>query len=259
MAAAKPGANICLSCGMNFKTGQKMETAAGIPAPARRASAVPGRAAPVGAAGAPGRAGPKVLGYVPRNTRGEAAVVDEGKQKLQMLIAPAICFVIGLALTYLTYVSYYKYSLAVASMAVTINLAVSMVMIFIGCLVGIKLLNFSLGSPQDAALKIAAVALLPTAISTLIGWQFGVAGGMVGWGVSLMVTWAMLMMFFDLDGMDVYILSTIIWILQTWVVFILIAILMSAIAGGGSMMNTGAMGFLSQRHRRCRRRGDVAG
>jgi hypothetical protein len=158
---------------------------------------------------------------------------------------PAICTVAGLLLTYANYMAHWKYSLATASLAVGVSLFINMVLIFVGCLIAIKLLNFSLGSAQEAVLKIAAISLLPAAVSGLIEWQFGIAGGMIGWGVALLMYYTMLVIFFELDGMEVNILAGIIWLLQTWVGYILIAVILAAIMGGNSMVGSGAMGMLA--------------
>jgi hypothetical protein len=241
-AEAAPGAMLCTACGMNFQTGQRLVTAvvAEPAAGAKRSIAVPGRAA----VAAPGRGGPKVLGYAGRNPRADAAVASDSREAMKMLIGPAVLFGLGLVLTFVDYMFHWKMSVGSASIAVAVNLLVSMVLIFVGCLIAIRLLNFSLGSPQEAALKVAAVALLPAAVSGMIAWQFGVAGGMAGWGVSLILYFSLLKVFFDLDLMEINILTTIIWLVQTWVGYALIAIILAALTGGNSMLSGGAMGFI---------------
>jgi hypothetical protein len=54
----------------------------------------------------------------------------------------------------------------------------------------------------------------------------------------------MLVIFFELDGMDVSILTTIIWLLQAWVAYAVIALLVAAMFGGSSGLSGGAMGMI---------------
>ncbi len=233
------GGIICLTCGMNFKSGKKMRTAVGgtdFPPPQLARPAV-AMVAPAAAA----KAMPRTLGYASRNPQQFAKETEDANATLKQLTMPIIMVVLGLGLmlTY-TMLSYKDIGVPMALVVVGVSLIVNMVFITIGCLIAIKMLDISLGAPAEAFLKVCAVALLPGAVSGLIEWKFGLVGGMVGWGVALALYYALLVWFFDLDTMELLILTVIIWLVRTWIGYIVLAVILSAIMGGSAGWNTGA-------------------
>ncbi|MBC7783218.1 MAG: hypothetical protein H7144_05210, partial [Burkholderiales bacterium] len=145
----------------------------------------------------------------------------------------------GIILTFIYVIFCLKMSVGVASVYVAVSLAVNMLMISLGCLLAMKMLDFSLGAPALALIKICAVAMLPGVISNFIEFYSGMMGAFVGWAVALLLYYALLMWFFDLDGMEVMIVTSIIWLVRTWLGFAVVAIVLSAILGGGNFAGTG--------------------
>src|SRR5690606_27229062 len=100
-------------------------------------------------------------------------------------------------------------------------------------------------------LKIAGVAIAPGAIVGLLGSSFD-GGWMVGWGVSFLLYIFLLMAFFDLDGTEVMILASIIWVMKQLggyiVMFAIVGWLVSGAisggGGGGSAVGGGGMGSM---------------
>ncbi len=249
----EPGAVLCMACGMNFKTGKKMKTTVGgpdlgPPAPVLArpqlagvamgaAAAVPRVAGVPGVPGVPGAG--RTLGYAGRNPKAAQKEAEDSQAAMKQLMWPIIMSLLGVAAMFTNMMVSYKASVPAAMAAVGVALLVNMVLISAGCLIAMKLLDFGLGAPGEALLKLCAVELLPGAVSGLIEHQLGMVGGLVGWGVALFMYYGLLMWFFDLDTMEVMILTTIIWLIRTWLGYIIVAFLLSAILGGAAW-NTGA-------------------
>lgn len=229
------GAVICMSCGMNFKTGKKMRTSVGgpdLPAPAlaRPAVAMAAGVAPAAVAGGV----PRTLGYAGRNPQVATKEADEANAALKQLTVPIIFVAIGLVLAVTRSMLAFDTSLPMGLMITGLLLVVDMFFITIGCLIAIKVLDIALGAPAEAFLKICAVSLLPGAVTGLIEYKFGLAGGMIGWGVALALYYTLLKIFFDLELFEVLILTTIIWLVRTWIGMVVAAIILAMIMGGSA-------------------------
>jgi len=113
---------------------------------------------------------------------------------------------------------------------VAFHVIVNLVLVFVALMIGVKLLNLGLGEVGPALLKIAAVALLPGAIGSIIAFKLF---GYVSWGVTVLMYWGLMAYLFELDMQEMWIITAIIWVIQTWVGFILIGIMLSMIGAGG--------------------------
>ncbi len=230
---AAPGAVICTNCGLNFQTGQRI----GAAAPAAR---------PVlAAAGAGGAAIPRTLGYSGRNVGKEKEAAADAREEMKMLIAPAIMFLLGIGTTFFYAINCMELSLGESMIYVPVTTVVNIFMITIGLFVAMKMLDFSLGAPLPALLKTGAIAMLPGAVDNIIGHYGGFAGGMAGWAVALLMYYALLMWFFDLDGMEVYIVTCIFWFVRTWLGMFVVIFLLSTVMNLGKAGSSGvASSFL---------------
>jgi hypothetical protein len=121
---------------------------------------------------------------------------------------------------------FYEISLAGALLVVGIKLLIDLVLIFAGCLIAIKLMDISLGSPGEAILKICAIAIAPGALGGLIELWVGPAAGMLVGFLLLGIYFILFKVFFDLDGSEMMILTVIIWLIRTWVGYFLAGVLL---------------------------------
>lgn len=120
----------------------------------------------------------------------------------------------------------YDISLAGATLVVGIKLLIDLVLIFGGCLLAIKLMDFSLGAPAEAILKLCAIAIAPGALAGLIELWVDPAVGLLVSFLMLGVYFILLKVFFDLDGGEVMMLSVLIWLIRTWVGYFLAGVLL---------------------------------
>lgn len=201
----EPGAVICLACGLNFKTGKKMQTTVGGPdvAPARSAPArtAPTRAMPVasGAGGAaaiaPGAS--PMLGYAGRTPAASSASAEALAGEMQNLKWPIVMTILGLLMGYGFWI-WTGLSPAKAAIALPVALLIDMVLIIIGSLAAVKFMEISLGSPAEAILRLCAVALVPGYVASFINYTIPF-GMFLSFFVSLGIIYVMLAWFFDLD------------------------------------------------------------
>lgn len=236
---AEPGAMICLTCGMNFQTGQKMSTAIGVddaPKKKKRGGTVYQGVQPATPGG-----GPAVLGYAGRNPRAAAAEVALQKEGMKHLMWPIIMVVLGVIMTMVYYMVGRGYGFAGALVIMGLSTAIDLVLLFVACLIAIKMLDISLGAPGEAVLKLIAVALLPAAVEGLIGSMFP-GGFMLGWAVAYGLYLTLLMWFFDLDGSETMILSVIIWAIRTWAGMAIVGLILGAVMSGSAITGSGNTG-----------------
>ena len=213
-----PGGIICLACGFNTKTGRKHKTEV-----------------------ARGSGGP-VLPYQRRGLKREQEKEERHIDGyiVKDLYVPIGCIAAGTALAFVSAMHVYGVeSFGGAAAWVGITTLVNLVLIFMGMLISIKLLSLSLGSPATAVLKLTAVALIPAPIADIIGYHIGPGGDYIGWSISMLFYYAMFMYFFDMDFNETLMCSVIIWVIRTWISWLLIAALfagwMSGIGGSGGV------------------------
>jgi len=223
-----------------------IQPVAPIPPIARPQAAVAGAAAARGAA--------PMLGYRPRASQQEIARGStwslEGSP-IKDFWLPIGCIVVGLIINLVDWMVLNELDFIWAMLVVGVSTVIEMVVLIVGCVIAMKLMDMALGAPLQALLKIAGVAIAPGAIVGLLGSSFD-GGWMVGWGVSFLLSIFLLMAFFDLDGTEVMILASIIWVMKQLggyiVMFAIVGWLVSGAisggGGGGSAVGGGGMGSM---------------
>ena len=201
-----PGGVVCLACGFNVKTGKKHKTE--------------------GAAAAKGPGG-KVLPY----QRGKGMKEEKAPRESGMVRdvwVPTALVAAGLCLSIVDGMVVYEVeSAGLATVWALVTTVVNLVLIFIGMLICVKLVGISLGHPLSAMLKIAAIAVVPAPITDLIGHYIGPGGDYVGWSIAMIFYYGMFMYFFDMDFQETMICSSIIWIIRTFLFWMVMAALFS--------------------------------
>jgi len=108
---------------------------------------------------------------------------------------------------------------------------INVIFSFVGVLITSKLLSIGLGTIPTALLKVAAIALAPGAISSILSNNFS-SGWVFGWVISVTLYYLMFNKFFDMDMMETMVCAVIIWVMRTWVVYMLVALILSGIGFG---------------------------
>jgi hypothetical protein len=123
--------------------------------------------------------------------------------------------------------------LVYAVVSTVINLA----LIFAALLFTARILDLGLGEIAPALLKIAAVAILPAAVSGIIDHglakQLHFMSSYVAWFCAVLMYWFFLWLLFDMDFQEVAICTAIIWVIRTWVGMAIFLALFKALFGTG--------------------------
>jgi hypothetical protein len=134
-----------------------------------------------------------------------------------------------------------------ASLFVFVVCLLNVLLVFAALMVGVKVIGLALGPIGPALLKIAAVAVLPAAAGDLIHWYSGI--GLVAWGMTLVMYYVLLYWLFDMDGSEIYIVTSIMWVVQFILGMFIFGLLMSGMGftagGGGSRGQAVATSILS--------------
>jgi hypothetical protein len=104
------------------------------------------------------------------------------------------------------------------------------VLVFAGCLVGIKWLGISLGDPMKALLKICALVVGPFGVAFAAASLTGT--WIVGFFVSLILYYILLSVFFELDAGEVLLLDAVIYAMQYVGRLFLLFTILNALFGG---------------------------
>lgn len=115
------------------------------------------------------------------------------------------------------------------SVFVIITCVIDLILVGTAMMIGVKLVDLGLGNIGPAILKIVAVALLPAAIGDIVRYY---TFGLFSWGLTLLMYYALLWSLFDMDGQEMAIVTGIIWLVQTWVSFLILAVLFSSLGIG---------------------------
>lgn len=118
---------------------------------------------------------------------------------------------------------------AIMTVFVAITCTINLILIFAALLIAVKLLDLGLGNIGPAMLKIAAVALLPAAIGDMIRYY---TFAFVAWPMTLLMYYALLYYLFQMDGGEMRIVVAIIWLIQTWLGFLILGLLFSSMGLG---------------------------
>ncbi|MCC6421894.1 MAG: hypothetical protein IT447_00265 [Phycisphaerales bacterium] len=212
------------------------------PSPASNQPSPVAPAATMSATPASGRIGSPVLPYA---SVARPRPVDEdsvGEERGKHFYLPIALIVVGTALALFVNMRFYEISLAGATLVVGIKLLIDLVLIFLGCLIAIKLMDISLGSPGEALLKICAIAIAPGALGGLIELWVGPAAGMLVGFLMLGIYFILFKVFFDLDGSEMMILTVIIWLIRTWVGYFLAGVLLLGLMTALGASSSGGSG-----------------
>lgn len=179
-----------------------------------------------------------VLGYNSARRRASEEELEQvaSYQRKEMLV-PAILIAVGLLATFVqARVDLGEFDILMMAVYVAVATVINLVLISIALLVAAKMLDLGLGEIAPALLKIAAVAILPSAIGGIIQASLGFFGGMLAWAVSLALYFVLLMWLFEMDTQEMMIATVLIWFMRTWVAYFIIM----AIFGLGGDKDTSA-------------------
>ena len=234
-------AAICVQCGYNRKTGGKLKThvdGAAIPMAAKAVPARPGAAAVARPAPSSAPAGVP-LGYA---TPEKPVVTDviEGSRVMDLWV-PVALVLVGTVASLAELMHFnpdYKVSFATAIPMVGIHLIVDMVLLLVGCLAAVKMMDIAFGAPAQALLKLAAISIAPAALGNIICQLLGDNTGMVSWMVSLILYFGLFKPLFGLDLGEIMMLTSVVWLIRTWVgmfiwMFLMHLLFSGALSGGG--------------------------
>ncbi|QOV88393.1 hypothetical protein [Humisphaera borealis] len=208
---------------------------------------LPARPSRGGAAGVSMMSGPMtpVLGY--NAARRRRATDDEQEQiasyQKKEMVLPAILIAVGLLATFVqARIDLGRFDILAMCVYVAVATVINLVLIFAALLIAAKLLDLGLGEVGPALLKIAAVAILPSAIGGMIQASVGFIGGMLAWVVTLGLLYLLLSWLFEMDAQEMMITAVIIWFMRTWVAYFVIMAIFSGGSDDSSTANTNAGG-----------------
>jgi hypothetical protein len=238
----QPGEAMCVSCGFNMKTGRRA---------AAQAMPVGGAVAMAGAGA--GGAASSILAYGGGKVAAKTVGKDEvGDANLIEYYVPIGLIAFGLFVAILQQMRFTTspVGIGIAMGMVIVATVVDLVLMLGACLIAVKLIDASFGSPGPALLKLAAISLTPGAVAATVTFLFqGSVGGFVGWAVALVLYYILFSYLFDLDGSEVMILTFIVWAVRTFVgAFIIIALLavfFGSSGGGGLPFGGGSSASMS--------------
>jgi hypothetical protein len=205
--------------------------AAGVAMAAARALA----AAPAGAVAAPaakGGATSPIVGYgIKSRSSGEQAEHMDASQ-LTELFLPIGLIVFGFvaSVAELAYFNDFPLSLKLAIPIIGLQLIVDFTLLAVGCLLAIKAIDVAFGAPGPAALKLVAIALAPDGAAAVAGYYIG---DFASWAMALVMYYVLFHVLFDLDLVEILLLSGLTWVIRTWVGMVLIGIFVRLVLGGG--------------------------
>jgi hypothetical protein len=246
--AMEPGAAVCAQCGFNLKMGAKTPTKkgggggrGGLPA----GVALAGAGAAVGGVGGGGA----VASGGPPSAFAAYAPIRKGLEKQEAgpeskmidWYVPLGLLLFGIVGTFARYMYFEDrmYDFAGALPLVLVDIIGGTIVLILACLVAVKLMDLAFGAPVPALLKIAAIALAPTAVEGFLGHLIG---GSTGYWVAAMlaiaVRFAMFFYLFDFDFGEILLLSCLVFLVRMFMIPLLIGLFVvgavgSGIAGGG--------------------------
>jgi hypothetical protein len=243
-AALPAGAVVCVECGLNLKTGRRLEvnTKSLPPAPAATLRT---------ASGSTPRGG--VVPYAPGARGGDDRDRDHahdalGGPPLRESYIPSALVMAGLVAQCLLAMHTSKglISFADAMPIIGVRLGINLVLSFVGIAIVMNVMQVGFGAVGPAILKVAAICLLTPAIS---GWTGAFLGHdsdfvrvMVSSVVTLPLAAAGFKLLFDLDLDEAFYLAIVISLVNDWAMMFLQGMLLSG--GGGLPVPTDTGGGL---------------
>lgn len=209
------------------------------------AAPFPSPVAPEGGIGLSPAAAAAVLPYRGMVRRRTEDTAEVAKYRFRDFFLPSGLIAVGLLLTFVEarlFLGGWNPIALIAYVASTtvINLA----MIFAALLLTAKLLDLGLGEIGPALLKIAAVAILPSAVGGIIREGLSPFGGYLAWFVTILAYWFLLWLHFEMDFQEMTICTAIIWVIRTWLgMLVFMAIFQLMFHSVGAMDPTGGSGL----------------
>ena len=204
---------LCSSSGYDLKAGARVQSPA------------PKRAAPVAAAAA--APGVRVFGYASKRP----GVVDEvaARARITDLYVPLGLLGFGSTLAIWRIAASGDLGIPTATAMFAVWVLFESILVFAGCLIGIKWLGISLGEPLTAFLKIGAVVVGPFGLALAIAWICGT--WVAGFLLAPVLYYTMLSVFFDMDLGEVLLLSGITFFLQYVGRMLVLVLILQALFG----------------------------
>jgi hypothetical protein len=170
---------------------------------------------------------------------------DLTMHRFREMVLPSGLIAIGLVLTFVEARLFLGNWNPVALVAyVAITTVINLAMIFAALLLTARLLDLGLGEIGPALLKIAAVAILPSAVGGIIREGLSPFGGYLAFGVTIVAYWFLLWLHFEMDFQEMTICTAIIWVIRTWLgMLVFMAVFHLMFSGAGAMNGGGPAGF----------------
>lgn len=180
------GAVVCVKCGMNLATGQKMQTTAAEPIVAA-APTIP-------------YAGKVPLAQREKEARNDVYFANKAKD----LWVPVGMIAFSVAVFFFVFHKAFAGNFAAVGTALGIYVVLGTGILVVGAFAAAAILDIGFGPFGVAVLKLCAVALLPAALSEAVNVlpMDAVSRSAIGWALSTLVYFFMLMWLFDLDGRE---------------------------------------------------------
>ena len=137
---------------------------------------------------------------------------------------PAVLLGVGVVL-YLIYGMYRGGVAGLGAMAVAlpVQLLIQVALGVVACLLTVKIIGAAFGYVGSAILKLAAVAVFPSAVSIYIPY--------VGWIVSLLLYWGLLEWLFELEVMETITLVVVLFVVNALAIMLVAWIGLAMVAG----------------------------
>lgn len=225
---------LCVRCGYNLKTGQKLDgsTTLAVDDDDEQELAI----APAADAGKP------LGGLLAQMKSGKASDTaismgdagDDPLWKLKQREIPIALIVAGLALQLGKAYQETQFEGADApaffgaAIAVVVAAVIGVALMIGAAFVAARVLEMSFGSLPAAILKFAAVTLAPSAIAYMVGSMAGDWGWVVGFPLEVGLYFGLLYWFFDLDLFELFVLAVVNWVIQNFITALLIGFLIHA-------------------------------
>jgi hypothetical protein len=216
----EPGTQVCPSCGFNLKTGKRAKAAA----VASGAGGGSGRRASAGGGGAsvaaiPSGGGGAAVATAPGSSVAAFQAFGKPRRGLQKDDAPNSAIVewyipigliaAGLVLSLLQAMKFNTmvFALPDALMFAGAKLVISLVLLAVGCYLCVMWGEVSFGSPGPAALKIAGLALAPSALAFIVSFLIHDLWGFVGFFMAFGIYFTLCNYLFEWDMSEKWIVT----------------------------------------------------
>src|SRR5688572_8139616 len=204
-----------------------------------------------GGGGAPAAGGrPKMLGYAQMGG-GRRRLADDDKDgsgdvffnPVKDVYVTAGLILLGTVLAFYVMMSDCGLDAGTGIVAVGILSVVNLLLIVPAILLTVRLFDLGIGPIGPGVLKLAACALAPAAIGEEIKTMFsGSLGSYIGGCISLAITFTIFMKLLDMDFMETLTCACIIWVIRTWLIYLLLGALFAGSLGSAFSGGIGAIG-----------------